>query len=211
MQLVDSPQFFLSWILIVTFSICVHEWAHAMTALKCGDDTAAREGHLTLNPMVQMGPMSILYLLLLGIAWGAVPVDVSQLRKRVHEAWVSFAGPLSNLILSLLFCMIGAGWLLWGPADSPLSEFFLLGGAANGVLFILNMLPVPMLDGWTVYAHFFPRMKWLPRDTANTVSTMVLLAVFFTPLGNFLWNGGYMIRDGFLTFWFSLFRLFPFG
>ena len=51
-------------------------------ALRCGDDTAARAGHLSLNPMVQMGPVSLVYLAILGIAWGAVTVDVSLLQKR---------------------------------------------------------------------------------------------------------------------------------
>jgi Zn-dependent protease len=207
----EDPQFFFSWILVITFSICVHEWAHAAAALTCGDDTAARAGHLTLNPLVQMGPQSILFLVLLGIAWGAVPVDVSQLRKRWHEAWVSFAGPLSNLILSCFFCMIAAGVLLWGPADNPVGEVFLLGGMANGVLFLLNMLPVPALDGWTVLAHFFPKMKWVRRETAASVSTMFLLAVFVTPLGGFIWSFGKLISDGFLMVWYGFFRLLPFG
>ncbi|MCX6995813.1 MAG: site-2 protease family protein, partial [Kiritimatiellaeota bacterium] len=70
----EQPFFFFAWVGIVTFSICVHEFAHAWMALRCGDDTAARAGHLSLNPFRQMGPSSLIALLVVGIAWGAVPV-----------------------------------------------------------------------------------------------------------------------------------------
>ena len=71
----SNPFFYFSWVFIVVFSICVHEYAHAATALQLGDDTAAQSGHLTLNPMVQMGGTSLAALLLVGVAWGAVPVN----------------------------------------------------------------------------------------------------------------------------------------
>ena len=54
-RLAESPLDYISWVLIIVFSICVHEYAHARAALRYGDDTAARSGHLTLNPLVQMG------------------------------------------------------------------------------------------------------------------------------------------------------------
>ena len=131
--LTENPQFFLSWVIAITFSICVHEWAHAFTALKCGDDTAERAGHLTLNPLVQMGPASIFYLLILGIAWGAVPVDVSQLRKRWHEPLVSFAGPLSNLILCALLSLITVVLMAAGQGTEPLGRRPLLPSAGAAV------------------------------------------------------------------------------
>ena len=76
----SDPLYFFSWTLAVIFSVCFHEYWHAATALKLGDDTAARAGHLSFNPMVQMGPASLIMLLLIGIAWGSVPVDPRRQR-----------------------------------------------------------------------------------------------------------------------------------
>jgi Zn-dependent protease len=207
----ENPQFFVSWILVISFSICVHEWAHAAAAHACGDDTAAEAGHLTLNPLVQMGPMSLFFLVLIGIAWGAVPVDPSRLRARWHEAWVAFAGPLSNLVLCVVFGLVAAGWLRWGSTESPVLFVCTLGATANGLLFVLNMMPVPILDGWTVLAHWVPRMKWLPRDTAMHVSNIFLLAVFLTPLGGLIWAGGETLGGAFVRTGYAIFRLIPIG
>ena len=103
----QDPLYYFSWVLAVMFSICVHEYAHAAVALRLGDDTAAREGHLSLNPFVQMGGSSIFMLLIIGIAWGAVPVNRARLRGRVMgEALVSLAGPLANLALALVFSFL---------------------------------------------------------------------------------------------------------
>ena len=73
-----DPVFYFGWIVLAAFSICCHEYAHAYVALRVGDDTAARDGHLTLNPLVQMGFQSMLMLVFFGIAWGAVPVSLRQ-------------------------------------------------------------------------------------------------------------------------------------
>jgi Zn-dependent protease len=201
----SDPRFFLRWIVVVSFSICVHEWAHAYTAYRCGDDTAAREGHLTLNPLVQMGPLSLVFLCLIGLAWGSVPVDVSLLRKRSHEAWVAFAGPLSNLVLCLLFGMAAAATAVM--SNHPAMEIFRDGCLANAGLFLLNMLPVPVLDGWRVYAHFVPRMKWIPRETAMTYSNLFLIVFFLTPsLSGLLWRTGYSISTTIMAGWQTVFQ-----
>lgn len=201
----SNPQFFVSWILVICFSICVHEWAHAAAAQQCGDDTAAQAGHLTLNPLVQMGPTSLFFLAVIGIAWGSVPVDVSLLRKRWHEAWVAFAGPLANVGLMLVFGLFAGVALRWGSIDHPLYALCELGAAANGVLFLLNMLPIPILDGWTVYSLWIPRMKWVPRNTAMQMSNIFLLAVFLTPIGSYIWLMGQTLGSTVTDGWCQLF------
>ena len=87
-----DPLLFFSVIIAVGFSVCLHEFCHAWMAKKCGDTTAADAGHLTLNPLKQMGIISIIMLLLLGFCWGAVPVNNHILSKRQRIA-VSLAGP----------------------------------------------------------------------------------------------------------------------
>ncbi len=190
--LVEDPFFFFAWILIVVFSICVHEYAHAYTALRLGDDTAARAGHLSLNPLVQMGPMSLVFLAMIGIAWGSVPVAIQRFRQAWAGAVVAVAGPASNLALSLIFALLGAvALLLTGGGLSPDVQLFLrLGSVANAVLFVLNMLPVPMLDGWSVFSYFFPAMRRITPGQAQHVTLLLIAAIFLTPLGRMIWATG---------------------
>jgi Zn-dependent protease len=208
-SLTVDPFYFLSWVGIVTFSICLHEYAHASMALKLGDDTAARSGHLSLNPMVQMGPMSIVMLLLIGIAWGAVPVNPGRLRTRADAALVSFAGPAANLLLSLLFGgVVGALSLLGDPSTSLIVRFFAYGCVANGVLFVFNMLPVPMFDGWSVFSLFVPAMREVDPQKAQNISLIVLAVVFITPVGSLIWGLGTALSGVLMGGWARFFALF---
>ena len=205
----QDPFYFLSWVGIVTFSICFHEFAHASMALKLGDDTAARMGHLSLNPMVQMGPMSIVMLLLIGIAWGAVPVNPGRLRTRADAAMVSFAGPAANLLLSLVFGGAMAGLSLLGdPSSSLIIRFFAYGCVANAVLFVFNMLPVPMFDGWSIFSLFIPAMREVDPQKAQNISLFVLVVVFVTPLGSLIWGSGTALSGVVMSAWARLFALF---
>jgi Zn-dependent protease len=156
----SNPYFFFSWVLIIVFSICVHEYAHAQMALWKGDDTAALLGHLSLNPLVQMGWMSLLLLALVGIAWGSVPVNPRQLRGRSAHAQVAFAGPVANLILCVL-CALAGGLVEVAGVGESIVGFLMMASMANAVLFLFNMLPIPMFDGWTVLA------LWVPADGAH--------------------------------------------
>lgn len=195
----ENPPLYITRICVVAFSICVHEYAHAITAYRCGDDTAARAGHLTLNPMVQMGGRSIFMLILVGIAWGAVPVDPGRLRRRGHEALVAAAGPLSNLCLAFIAALL---YILL--SSSPAANLVAVACTANGVLFLLNMLPAPMLDGWKVYAHFVPAMNRVTDKQAQTASLVTLLLIFITPFGRLLWDGGEYIAIKLIGVWLAI-------
>ena len=122
---------FLMITLVVVFSICLHEFFHAWTAMKLGDMTAADRGHLTLNPLKQMGPFSIIMFLFLGFAWGAVPVDNSVLRARNRHApaIVALAGPATNFGLFLI------GFFFFGFLYSRIS--YLLGNEVAGQMVVM--------------------------------------------------------------------------
>jgi Zn-dependent protease len=203
-NLVSDPWYFFSWVFIIIFSICVHEYAHALVALWRGDDTAATHGHLTLNPLVQMGPTSLVILAVVGIAWGSVPVNPSRFRTRGDSALVAAAGPASNLLLSAF------GALLAVAVDSmdQVSLFFFRASLANAVLFLLNMLPVPMFDGWTVASLVFPRLEDIEPQTAQTITMIGLVALFVSPLGAGLWIGGRYLAMLFIEAWLSVGGLF---
>lgn len=207
----QDPFYYFAWVGVVAFSICVHEYSHARSALLLGDDTAARLGHLSLNPLVQMGPVSLAMLFLLGIAWGAVPVNTANLRGRREAALVSASGPISNLLLSVAFAGVSIGLGLFSVDQGAMmlmQKFFHLGSVANGVLFALNMLPVPMLDGWPVFALLFPRMREISPQQVQTLSWVFLLVIFFTPLWSLIWTGGSLMAAYFMQSWLRLFSLF---
>ena len=195
--LIEDPLYGITWIGIVMFSICLHEYAHAAMALKCGDDTAASQGHLSLNPAVQMGGISILFLFLLGITWGAVPVNENRMRHRLHPALVAFAGPLANLVLCGLFAMALAVVESMAQDLQDVAFFFRVGSLVNGALFCLNMLPVPPLDGWSVLAGFVPSMKQLTPQLVQNIS-FILILILFLGAFRFVWMGGQLISSIFI-------------
>jgi len=209
-----DPFFFFAWAGVIAFSICVHEFAHAWMALRCGDDTAAQAGHLSLNPLRQMGPGSLLALLLVGIAWGAVPVNPRQFRGRAAAAVVSFAGPAANLLLALLGGALAIGLThfdLLGGRGGPADDFFRLACQANAVLFIFNLLPVPLFDGWSVCSLLFPPLQDISAGTAQNITWLFLIAVFATPAGNLVWQAGLGLERWLLHGWSVFFTLFGAG
>lgn len=184
----QDPQFALLKVLIVVFSICCHEYMHARAALWQGDDTAKMLGHLTLNPLKQMGTVSIIMMFVIGIAFGKVPVNTSKLRRPYGEAIVSFSGPFTNLVLFFLFC--GGCIAAYYTGNNNQTEFilrvFVYAAMLNGVLFILNMIPVPPLDGHGILCSFFPFFKTQSSEVINGAGFFILIAVFFSAAYLFL-------------------------
>jgi Zn-dependent protease len=187
--LFENPELFLMQFLVVVFSVCCHEYFHARVALWQGDSTAANAGHLTLNPLKQMGMMSLIIFVFTGLAWGAVPVNPSRMKHKYSDALVSFAGPGANLLLFFLFCCgIAAvfafggienvnGTVNYGVHAKTAKTLFSLGAAINVVLFVINMLPVPTLDGWNVYAYFFPKLTLHNSEIGYGAMLFVFLLV----------------------------------
>ena len=183
-----EPKLFLMKTLVVVFSICLHEFCHAWTALKFGDSTAADRGHLTLNPLKQMGPISILMFLILGFAWGAVPVDpyVLRARNRHAPALVALAGPAANFGLFLVgFFGFGFLYSRTGYNFEDVVLLFLLLGYFNAFLCLFNLLPVPGLDGWAALTEYVPRLKRLSSEFAKGV-TIFLIFLLLVSLGKLL-------------------------
>ena len=183
-----EPKTFCMITLVVVFSICLHEFFHAWTAMKLGDTTAADRGHLTLNPLKQMGPISIIMFLVLGFAWGAVPVDnyVLRARNRHAPAIVALAGPATNFGLFLIG-FFAFGFLyprIWNLmeneiAGQTITEFFLILGCYNAFLCIFNLLPIPGLDGWAALTEYVPRMKSLSSEFAKGVTIFLIFLFLF--------------------------------
>ena len=183
-----NTKLFLMITLVVVFSICLHEFFHAWTALQFGDTTAADRGHLTLNPLKQMGPMSIIMFLFLGFAWGAVPVNPAVLRARNRHApaIVALAGPATNFGLFLISFFF-FGFLqtrIWNlieneAAGMTILEFFMLLGGYNCFLCIFNLLPIPGLDGWNALTEYVPRLKHVNSEFAKGITIFLIFLLLF--------------------------------
>ena len=138
-QLAENPRYFFLVTLAVIPSICLHEYFHAQVALWCGDDTAARNGHLTLNPLKQMGWISLIMFFFIGIAWGQVPVDPRRLTRK-QDALVSFAGPFMNLVLAAgawIACIFLPRFVETGVVPELLFLYIFVLGMYNIVLFVM--------------------------------------------------------------------------
>ena len=146
------------------FALSFHEFAHAWMASKCGDNTAARMGRLTLNPMAHLDVMGSLMILFVGFGWAKpVPVDSRNLgdpRKDMMK--VAAAGPLSNLLLAML---AGMAWRLLGginfllDTNFPVLIFYFT--QINVALAVFNLIPVSPLDGSQIFSGYL--MKTNPE------------------------------------------------
>lgn len=150
---------FLSWILALLAVLTIHEFAHAYSAYRLGDDTAMRQGRVTLNPAAHFDPIGTTLILLGGFGWGrAVPVNVFRLRHpRSGIVWVSLWGPLSNLITAAIIVALLTRTPI-GRSES-LASLGLLFEYTLGLSLMLaffNLIPITPLDGSKVLAGLLP-------------------------------------------------------
>ncbi len=185
----------MSWLVWVVVSIVLHELGHGFAALWEGDTTPRDAGHITLNPLVHMGWFSLIALLILGIAWGLMPVDPSRFRHR-RRGWVivAAAGPAVNLLLSGLCIVLCALAIRSGPQSEPLAgnlRMFLLTGAwLNIYLMIFNLIPIPPLDGSKILEGFSHRASRFYAEPAvqQFGFLAIFICVFWTNLGSWMVN-----------------------
>jgi Zn-dependent protease len=189
------------WAIPVLFAITVHEVAHGWVALKLGDRTAQMMGRLTLNPFKHIDPVGTLLvpgvLLLLGgfiFGWAKpVPVTFQNLHKPKRDmAWVALAGPMANLIMAILWASIAKLGLMLAQSGSGFGEPMLFMGLAgvliNGMLMMLNLLPLPPLDGGRVLVSVLPGpMSWQVSRLEPYGFIILLGLLFFGLLGLILW------------------------
>lgn len=159
---------------IIVFSICCHEWSHARAALAFGDDTAAAAGHLSLNPLRQMGWMSLAMLAVCGLAWGQVPVSEGRMRGKWAGEWVAAAGPAMNLALWAAFCIAFRAAFSTGAGESWINGLY-EGAIVNFALMLLNMLPLPGLDGGRVFLRWTGNWMRFLQGTGGFVVLIFLL------------------------------------
>ena len=181
-KLQSDPHYFVYIVVTVVLSIVLHELAHGWVATWQGDPTPKDKGHLTVDPRVHMGPVSLLLLLVAGMAYGLMPVDPSRFRSKYGEAMVAAAGPLMNLLLAAVAL---SGLSIWIHVDTfavteplmqaNLQRFLWHFGVTNCALAFLNLLPVPPLDGSAILANFHPGYARMIRSVRDPRVFMYLL------------------------------------
>jgi Zn-dependent protease len=158
----------------VIFAITVHEFAHGWVASKFGDQSAKMLGRLTLNPIKHIDPIGtilvpIVLLIFTGFVFGwakPVPVNANSFKSpRTDMAWVAIAGPISNFLMAFVWAVVlKIGLVL--QATTPEVGLFLIysgviGVSINLILGILNLLPIPPLDGSHIASAFLSkRLAW---------------------------------------------------
>jgi len=172
-------------VLLVAFTI--HELAHAVTADKLGDPTPRRMGRITLNPLAHLDPIGTVMLLISGFGW-AKPVMVQPMNlrgnPRTSMAIVAAAGPISNLMMAVLFALpvrfglVGLSVSSQGllpTLDALFFEFIWI----NLILMFFNLIPVPPLDGSKILMGILPVEMASRLRVLEQYGFLILLGLIF--------------------------------
>ncbi|MPZ14088.1 MAG: site-2 protease family protein [Chloroflexi bacterium] len=162
-------------------AISTHEANHAFVATALGDDTPRLHGRLTLNPLRHIDLTGLIFFVVAGVGWGWTPVSPGKLRPnpRTGSALVASAGPLANLAVATAASLP----LRIGLVTDPLiRQFLFLVVFLNLLLFVLNLIPLPPLDGFSVVLGLAPdRLAALIRPLERAGLGVLLIVLVLLP------------------------------
>ena len=168
----ENPPAFFAYLVAIAIAmvtgIAFHEFSHAWAANELGDDTAARQGRLTLNPLAHLDPVGTVLLFVVGIGWGKpTPVNPYRFRSGVKRGnmLVALAGPLSNFVFALVASLpLIFGWvepisfqsIEHASGSQIVGTFLFLIAWLNIILGVFNLIPIHPLDGFKVLLGILP-------------------------------------------------------
>lgn len=185
------------------FSLCLHEFFHAVTAYYGGDTTVKDKGYLTFNPLKYTHPiysivLPLVFLMMggIGLPGGAVYIETWRLKSRTWQSMVSLAGPLANLLVAIILGVV----LQFAPWYAGINRNDVWPGIAFLALLqvsalVLNLIPAPPFDGYGILEPFLSEQT---RQWVNSMRTFIMLAVFLA-----LWNIP-IVNE---MFWTQVFRI----
>ncbi len=175
----------------------VHEAAHAQSAKWLGDNTAYRQGRISLNPLKHLSPMGTIALFFLGFGWGKpVEINLYNFKKpKYYYLLSSLAGPVANILL----CAISLGLMYAIVANNKGSEnqntvleitnnVLLYSYLINAILAILNLIPLPPLDGSKIWACIIPGVRPISSSKWNNLWFVAVMLLIFTGVINKIIN-----------------------
>lgn len=174
----------------ILFAITVHEAAHGYAAKYFGDLTAEKLGRISLNPLKHIDPFGTIILpaftvMLGGILFGwakPVPVNFANLRNPKKDMmWVAAAGPASNFVMAVFWALM-LNYANYAPntAVNFLAEMSLAGISINLVLMVLNLLPMPPLDGGRIAVSLLPTPIAIQLARLEQYGFIILIVLMFT-------------------------------
>ena len=209
-----SPEVFLVYtaasMLAILTGLAFHEFSHAWAANELGDDTAARQGRLTLNPLAHLDPLGTALMFLIGFGWAKpTPVNTYRLRNgpRKGNAIVAFAGPASNFFFAALAGIpLKTGWISTdkssiealvrlGTGEDYLALFLFFVVTRNVLLGVFNLIPIPPLDGFSVAQGIVPRAWANEMERLKRWGPGILMGLFVIGIVNPALSPLYWIFD----------------
>lgn len=184
--LIQSPLIFIIIVLLLIAAVTIHEFSHAKAADHLGDPTPRLAGRLTLNPGAHLDPLGSLLFILAGFGWGKpVPFDPFNLKNpKKDAALISFAGPLSNLIMAVVSSLIlriiyNLPIFFMGSFVVNILVLFI---RFNVLLAVFNLVPIHPLDGFKVVAGLLPKKyyhDWMDLERFGMIFLLFLILPFF--------------------------------
>ena len=188
-------QTILIYAIPILLAITLHEAAHAFAARYFGDTTAYMEGRMTLNPIKHVDPIGtiliplVLFVLSSPILFGyakPVPVNYGRLRNpRRHSAFVAFAGPLSNLLMALMWMIIKFVIIKIGIQEAFFLRMTDAGFTFNLMLFAFNLFPLPPMDGGRIVTSILPPKTAYRFAQIEPYGMYIVLALAFLKVLNY--------------------------
>ena len=177
----------------VLFAITLHEAAHGYAARHFGDLTAYKQGRISLNPLRHIDPLGTILLPMLtlfvgGILFGwakPVPVNFGALRRPKQDMlWVALAGPAANLVMALFWgAMFKVALMFPGSYFAePLIGMAQFGVTINAILLVLNLLPLPPLDGGRVAISLLPHRQAFQLAKVEPYGMVILILLAVVPI-----------------------------
>lgn len=192
LNVLSNPLLAVGFLVGILSAIAVHEFAHALAAVKAGDPTPKLAGRLTLNPLAHLDPLGTIFLLLAGFGWGKpVPINPFNLpNPQRSQAWISLSGPLANIILALILStpIRLSQFGIWpeGLAATQILQILQIIIEINLLLAVFNLLPIPPLDGSKILFAFVSQETQVAIEQIGPWVLFALLFLSFaTPLNIF--------------------------